>query len=272
MYCPSDRLHLSRPRITCSEALPGVNLGMVHPVRQLQRPQGQACLLGVERLRLGRMPQGSRFSRIVSLQNCLSAKVRGHRTLPFEVGTRHSRFETLGNSLVRRRAPRTCFTCCCVMPGVPPQFSEQDVDFTWVSEETGHECPLQSSRIVSVQPTRGRLAAGQKVLLQVSISALCGPRVFDGSSLVCLVEEAPQAEASHSDVFQVQKLDVLDDCISASSVRSVKLSADTQSHRPTICWWLCVLQYRNEGQHHSQKRESRDCDGKRGGDDQSAIA
>lgn len=58
--------------------LPRVDLGLVHPIHQLEVPPGQPCALGVERLRLGRLPQGAVFSRVLSIRNCLSTEVREH--------------------------------------------------------------------------------------------------------------------------------------------------------------------------------------------------
>ena len=55
--------------------MPSADLGLVHPTRQLEIPVGQPCALGVERLRLGRIPQGAVFSRVLSLRNCLSSEV-----------------------------------------------------------------------------------------------------------------------------------------------------------------------------------------------------
>lgn len=59
----------------CSEDLPSVNLGLVHPPRQLEIPPRQPCVLGAERLRLGRIPQGAVLSRVVSIRNCLTTSV-----------------------------------------------------------------------------------------------------------------------------------------------------------------------------------------------------
>lgn len=47
----------------------------MHPVRQLHVPPGQACALGMERLRLGRMPQGALISRVVPVKNLLTDAV-----------------------------------------------------------------------------------------------------------------------------------------------------------------------------------------------------
>ncbi|CAB1120454.1 unnamed protein product [Ectocarpus sp. CCAP 1310/34] len=60
-----------RMRDPHSEILPAVDLGFVHPARQLEVPSGQPCILGAERLRLGRIPQGAVLSRIISMRNCL---------------------------------------------------------------------------------------------------------------------------------------------------------------------------------------------------------
>ncbi|CAN0346344.1 unnamed protein product [Ectocarpus sp. 6 AP-2014] len=60
-----------RMRDPHSEILPAVDLGLVHPARQLEVPSGQPCILGAERLRLGRIPQGAVLSRIISMRNCL---------------------------------------------------------------------------------------------------------------------------------------------------------------------------------------------------------
>ncbi len=59
-----------------SEILPAVDLGLVHPARQLEVPPGQPCVLGAERLRLGRIPQGAILSRVISIRNCLPTSVR----------------------------------------------------------------------------------------------------------------------------------------------------------------------------------------------------
>lgn len=59
-----------------SEELPHVDLGLGHPARQLEISPGQPCVLGVERLRLGRLPQGALLSRVLSIRNCLLHTVR----------------------------------------------------------------------------------------------------------------------------------------------------------------------------------------------------
>lgn len=61
------------------EVLPALDLGLVHPVRQLEVPPGQPCLLGAERLRLGRIPQGAVLSRVISIRNCLQKSVSSLR-------------------------------------------------------------------------------------------------------------------------------------------------------------------------------------------------
>ncbi|CAM9105839.1 unnamed protein product, partial [Scytosiphon promiscuus] len=61
-----------RARDPHSEKLPAVDLGLVHPARQLEITRGQPCVLGSERLRLGRIPQGAVLSRLISVRNCLS--------------------------------------------------------------------------------------------------------------------------------------------------------------------------------------------------------
>lgn len=59
-----------------SDKLPDVDLGLVHPPRQLEIPPGQPCILGIERVRLGRIPQGALLSRIFSMKNRLVKSVR----------------------------------------------------------------------------------------------------------------------------------------------------------------------------------------------------
>ena len=74
-----------------SEVLPAVDLGLVHPARQLEVPPGQPCLLGAERLRLGRIPQGAVLSRVISVRNCLqSVGSRIASSILFSIRFRHA--------------------------------------------------------------------------------------------------------------------------------------------------------------------------------------
>eukprot|EP00752_Nemacystus_decipiens_P004480 g4092.t1 len=68
-----------RTRDPHSEVLPAVDLGLVHPARQLEVLPGQPCLLGAERLRLGRIPQGAILSRVISVRNCLTTSATRSR-------------------------------------------------------------------------------------------------------------------------------------------------------------------------------------------------
>lgn len=87
-----------------SEGLPAVDLGLVHPARQLEVPPGQPCLLGAERLRLGRVPQGAVLSRVISIRNCLPTSVSPRFGL--QVCFRFVFDEILVVLLLRLSAPR----------------------------------------------------------------------------------------------------------------------------------------------------------------------
>lgn len=72
------------------------------------------------------------------------------------------------------------------------------VEYSWDPQHSGLEAPLLSSGVVTVQPIEGKIKAGQTVLLQVTISANCGPRMLGHRPMRCLARAVPPTEVSRT--------------------------------------------------------------------------
>lgn len=63
----------------------------------------------------------------------------------------------------------------------------QAVEFSWDPSDSGLDVPLLTSGVLSIRPFKGKIEAGQSLLLQITLSASCGPQMLGQRPVGCLV-------------------------------------------------------------------------------------